>query len=40
MLQVNGPMIDICRAPAELQRLAYEKGLIPFIAAERGDTDT
>ena len=40
MLQVNGLMIDIRQAPAELQRLAYEKGLIPFIPAERGDTDT
>lgn len=40
MLQVNGLMIDIRQAPAELQRLAYEKGLIPFIPAGRGDTDT
>jgi hypothetical protein len=40
MLQVNGLMIDIRQALAELQRLAYEKGLIPFIPAERGDTDT
>ena len=40
MLEVNGLMIDIRQAPAELQRLAYEKGLIPFIPAERGDTDT
>ena len=40
MLQVNGLMIDIRRAPAELQRLAYEKGLIPFIPAERIGTDT
>jgi hypothetical protein len=40
MLQINGLMIDIRQAPAELQRLAYEKGLIPFIPAERGGTDT
>ena len=39
MLQVNGVTIDIRRAPAELQRLAYEKGLIPFIPAERGGAD-
>jgi hypothetical protein len=39
MLQVNGLMIDIRQAPAELQRLAYEKGLIPFIPAERSGTD-
>ena len=31
MLQVDGLMIDIRRAPIELQRLAFEKGLIPFI---------
>jgi len=31
MLQVNGLVMDIRQAPAELQRLAYEKGLIPFI---------
>jgi len=40
MLQVNGLMIDIRQAPAELQRLACEKGLILFIPAEPGDTDT
>lgn len=39
MLQVNGLVIDIRDAPAELQRLAYEKGLIPFIPAERGGVD-
>ena len=26
-------------APVELQRLAYEKGLIPFIPAKRSDPD-
>jgi hypothetical protein len=36
MLQVNGFMIDIRDAPVEVQRLAYEKGLIPFVPAERG----
>ena len=39
MLEVNGLMIDIRQAPAELQRLAYEKGLIPFIPAKRSDAD-
>jgi hypothetical protein len=39
MLEVNGLTIDIRHAPAELQRLAYEKGLIPFIPAKRGDAD-
>jgi len=38
ILQVNGLMMDIRTAPVELQRLAYEKGLIPFIPAEQGET--
>ncbi len=37
ILQVNGLMMDIRRAPIELQRLAFEKGLIPFIPAERSN---
>ena len=35
MLQVNGVVIDIRHAPLELQRVAFAKGLIPFIPAER-----
>lgn len=35
MLQVDGLLMDIRLAPIELQRLAYEKGLIPFIPTER-----
>jgi len=35
MLLVNGLMVDIRRTPVELQRLAFEKGLIPFIPALR-----
>jgi hypothetical protein len=34
MLEINGLVIDIRQAPAELQRLAHEKGLIPFIPAK------
>ena len=34
ILQVNGLMVDIRTAPLELQQLAYEKGLIPFIPSE------
>jgi hypothetical protein len=33
-----GLMMDIRTAPLELQRLAYEKGLIPFIPAEQAET--
>lgn len=32
-------MIDIRQEPADLQRLAYEKGLIPFIPAKRSEAD-
>jgi hypothetical protein len=32
-------MIDIRQVPVEMQRLAYEKALIPFIPAERGGAD-
>jgi hypothetical protein len=30
-------IVDIRRAPIELQRLAFEKGLIPFVHAERAE---
>jgi len=39
MVQINGLMIDIRRSPPELQRLAYEKGLAPFIPAEGSRPD-
>jgi hypothetical protein len=39
MLEIDGLVIDIRQAPAELQRLAYEKGLIPLIPAERSGAD-
>jgi hypothetical protein len=39
MVEFNGLIIDIRQAPLELQRLAYEKGLIPFIPAERSSPD-
>ena len=39
MLQVNGLMIDIRQAPADLQRLAYERGLIPLVPPKRSDVD-
>ena len=40
MLQVNGFMIDIRDAPVEVQRMAFEKGLIPFVPAERGSGES
>jgi hypothetical protein len=38
MLQVNGFVMDIRDAPLEVQRLAYEKGLVPYLPAEYGAT--
>jgi hypothetical protein len=35
MLEVNGLIVDIRQAPFELQQVAYEKGLIPFIPSEQ-----
>jgi hypothetical protein len=34
-LQVNGMMVDIRYMPREVQVLAFEKGLIPYIPADR-----
>ena len=35
MLQVNGYMMDIRRAPREAQVAAFNRGLIPYIPADR-----
>ncbi len=35
ILQVNGVMVDIRHMPREIQVIAYEKGLIPYIPADR-----
>lgn len=37
MLQVNGLYIDIRNAPIDLQRLAFEKGLIPYVPADKAN---
>ena len=37
MLQVNGFMMDVRQAPREVQEMAFEKGLIPYIPADRAD---
>jgi hypothetical protein len=36
LLEVNGFVMDIRHAPREAQMVAYEKGLIPYIPADRG----
>jgi hypothetical protein len=37
MLEVNGLIMDIRRCPREAQVVAFEKGLIPYIPADRAD---
>lgn len=37
ILMVNGYMVDIRSMPREVQVLAFEKGLIPYIPADRED---
>ena len=37
MLEVNGLITDIRRCPREAQVVAFEKGLIPYIPADRAD---
>ena len=37
MLSVNGFYTDIRRMPREVQEQAYNKGLIPYIPADRAD---
>jgi len=35
LISVNGFIIDVRDAPREIQELAYQKGLIPYIPADR-----
>ena len=37
MLEVNGFIMDIRRCPREAQEAAFQKGLIPYIPADRAD---
>lgn len=37
ILQVNGLAIDIRDAPVDLQRMAFEKDLIPYVPADQDD---
>jgi hypothetical protein len=39
MLQVNGFMMDVRHAPREVQEIAFNKGLIPYIPADRDQGD-
>ena len=40
LLQVNGFTVDIRGMPIEMQRMAFEKGLIPFVPAERDASES
>jgi hypothetical protein len=35
MAEVNGLLVDLRRMPRELQEIAFEEGLIPYIPADR-----
>jgi hypothetical protein len=35
MLNVNGLLMDVRHAPREVQEIAFQKGLIPYIPADR-----
>jgi len=35
LISVNGFIIDVRNAPREIQELAYQQGLIPYIPADR-----
>ena len=37
MLEVNGLIMDVRHAPREVQEIAFEKGLIPYIPADHDD---
>ncbi len=39
MAQVNGFMVDLRDAPCEVQVIAYEQGMIPYIAADQPHED-
>ncbi len=38
MLNVNGLMMDVRHAPREVQEIAFQKGLIPYIPADRQES--
>lgn len=39
MIRVNGLIIDARQAPREIQEIAFEKGLIPYIPADKKEFD-
>ena len=39
MVEVNGFIMDMRYVPRELQEMAFAKGLIPYIPADRDEAD-
>ena len=35
MAELNGVLVDLRRMPREVQVIAYEKGMIPYVPADR-----
>ena len=38
MLEVDGFLMDIRNTPREIQEVAFEQGLIPYIPADRAES--
>jgi hypothetical protein len=36
MAEVNGILVDLRQMPREVQEIAFQKGMIPYIHADRG----
>ena len=36
MAEVNGILVDLRRMPREVQEIAFQKGMIPYIPGDRG----
>lgn len=39
MIMVNGLIVDVRSMPREIQEIAYQKGLIPYIPADAGEDE-
>jgi len=37
MIMVDGFIVDARSLPRKIQEIAYEKGMIPYIPADRGE---
>jgi hypothetical protein len=39
MAEVNGFLVDLRDMPREVQVIAYDKGMIPYVPADQGQDD-